>query len=82
MWAGPAGAPSTSNSSPLPLVLRAHPVLTVLPSVKAPPPATVRSVPELDDNVPDFCPVLIVKDRSLRFCATVLGLAWRFSSRT
>ncbi len=46
--------PSTSSSSPVPLVDKAHPVLTDGPAANVPSLFTVRSVPELDKIEPEF----------------------------
>jgi hypothetical protein len=50
----------------------------VLPSVKVPLSAIVRSRPELDVRVPVDAPPTTLKLRSLRFWATSVGLLWRF----
>src|SRR5690242_8418617 len=42
----------------------------------------LRSMPELELSEPALCPLLIVNCRPLRHCTMLVGLAWRFSSRT
>jgi hypothetical protein len=64
--AGNAGAPMTSSVSAGPEVLSAQPVATAELSVNVPLPATVRSVPELEDSVAPLGVVLSVKSKSLR----------------
>jgi hypothetical protein len=79
---GPVGVPRTLRRKPVPDVERAHPVETMPPVVKVPSPFTVTSWPELELKVPVFWPVLTWKKRSLRFWATLLGSACRFTRNT
>src|SRR5579864_2152003 len=71
--AGPTGVPSTFSKSDTPDALKVHPVATLAPTEYVPPEFTVSSVPLLDVSVPVVAPLLSVKNRSLRFCATSVG---------
>jgi len=65
--AGNAGPPKTSSVSAGPEVLSAQPVATTEPSMNVPSPATVRSLPILEDSVETLPGVVLsVKSTSLR----------------
>lgn len=80
--AGPTGVPKTFSTREVPIVVKSQPVETLAPTVYDPPEFTVNAVPALAVRVPLVAPLLSVKNRSLRFCATSVGFDSRLFNVT
>ena len=61
----------------MPIVVRTQPVETLEPTEYDPPEFTVSWVPALEAKVPVVMPLLRVKNMSLMFCPTSVGLESR-----